>query len=110
MHHDKSQLYNVVVGIRTVGYAESFRGEAKVSSQSCDVINQLGDGGRHDHYRVVRGHAPEKFCKITPKNMHFRIGQIESFSKNKKAFAYASKSRANPEYSQKTSFAFDKTA
>ena len=48
------------------------RGEGKVSSQSCDVTNQLGECRRHDHYRVVRGHAPKKFCKITPKNTHFR--------------------------------------
>ena len=26
---------------------------------------------RHDHSRGVRGHAPGKFCKITPKNTHF---------------------------------------
>ena len=30
---------------------------------------------------------------ITPKNTHFRNGQIVSFSKTKKAFAYPSKSR-----------------
>ena len=60
---------------------------AKVLSQSCDVKNQLGECRRHNYYRVVRGHAPKKFCKITPKNTHFRTGQIESFSKTKKAFA-----------------------
>ena len=83
---------------------------SKFSSQSCDITNQLRKCRRHDHYREVRGHAPEKFCKITPKNTHFRTGQIESFSKTKKAFAYALKSRASPKYSQKTSFAFTKTA
>ena len=71
----------------TVAYAESFRGGAKVLSQSCDVTNQLGECRRHSHYRVVRGHAPKKFCKITPKNTHFSTGQIGSFSKTKKAFA-----------------------
>ena len=59
---------------------------------------------------MVRRHGPEKFCKITSKNNHFRTSQIGSFSKIKKAFAYASKSRANPEYSRKASFAFAKTA
>ena len=93
-----------------VAYAESFRRGAKVSSQSCDVTNKLGECRRHDHYRVVRGQGPEKFCKIIPKNTHFHTGQIGSFSKTKKAFAYTSKSRENPEYSQKTSFAFAKTA
>ena len=45
---------------------------AKVLSQSCDVTNQLyGECRRHNHSGVVRGHAPEKFCKITPKNTHF---------------------------------------
>ena len=62
-------------------------GKAKVLSRSCDVTNQLGECRRHDHYRVVREHAPKKFCKITPKNTHFRTGQIGSFSKTKKAFA-----------------------
>ena len=93
-----------------VAYAESFRGGGKVLSQSCDVTNQFGECRRNDHYKVVRGHAAKKFCKITPKNTHFRTGQIGSFSKTKKAFAYASKSRANPEYLRKTSFAFPKTA
>ena len=56
-----------------VAYAESYREGAKVSSQSCDVTNQLyGECPRHDHSRVVRRNAPEKFCKIIPKNAHFR--------------------------------------
>ena len=37
---------------------------AKVLSQSCDVKNQLGECRRHDHYRVVRGHAPKNFAKL----------------------------------------------
>ena len=54
-----------------VSYAESFRGESKVSTQLCDVTNQLyGECRRHDHSKVVRGHAPEKFCKIT---VHLKI-------------------------------------
>ena len=93
-----------------MAYAESFRVGVKFSSQSCDVTNQLKEWRRHDHYRVVREHAPEKFCKITPKNTHFRTCQIGSFSKPKKAFAYASKSKENPEYLQKISFIFAKTA
>ena len=52
--------------------AESFRGGTKVSSQSCDFTNQLREFRRHDHYRVVRGHDPKKFCKITFKNSQFR--------------------------------------
>ena len=47
---------------------------------------------------------PKKFCKITPKNTHCCTSQIESFSKTKKAFAYASKSRANPNTREKPAF------
>ena len=47
------------------------------------IMTQLGECQRHDHYRVVRGHAPKKFCKITPKNTHFRTGQSGSFSKKR---------------------------
>ena len=67
--------------VQTVAYAESFRGGPKFCH------NQLGECLSHDHYRVVRGHTPKNFCKITPKNTHFRIGQIGSFPKTKKAFA-----------------------
>ena len=66
------------------GVRRKFPRGAKVSSQSREVTNQLGECQRHDHYRVVQGHAPEKFCKITPKNTHFCTGQIGSFSKTKK--------------------------
>ena len=44
-------------------------GGDKVSSQSCDVTNQLGESRRHDQYRVVRGHAQKIFAKL-----HLRIG------------------------------------
>jgi len=58
--------------IPAVAYAENFRGGGQVSSQSCDVTNQLqGKCRRHDHSRGVRGHTPGKFCKTTPKNTHF---------------------------------------
>ena len=50
------------------------RGGSKVSSQSCDVTNQLyWEYRRHNHSKVVRGHAPGKFFEITPKNTHFRV-------------------------------------
>ena len=55
------------------GVRRKFSRGAKVLSQSRDVTKELyGECRRHDHSRVVRGHAPEKFCKITPKNTHFR--------------------------------------
>jgi len=44
----------------------------QVSSQLCDVTNQLqGKCRRHDHSRGVGGHAQGKVCKITPKNTRF---------------------------------------
>ena len=67
-----------------VAYAESFRGGAKVLSQSCAVTNQLGECRRHEHYRVVRGHAPKKFCKITPKNTYLVPIKSEASRKPKK--------------------------
>jgi len=42
----------------TVEYVENFRG-GQVSSQSCDVTNQL----ETDHSRGVRGHAPGKILQ-----------------------------------------------
>ena len=50
-HHPTALKYNKVIPLfkpggknllLPVAYAESFRGEAKVSSQSCDVTNQMG--------------------------------------------------------------------
>ena len=52
-----------IFGTPPVAYAESFRGEAKVSS-SCVVTNQLGKCRRHDHYRVVRGMPRKNFAKL----------------------------------------------
>ena len=44
----------------------------QVSSQSCDVTNQLkGKCRRQNHSRGIQRHAPGKVCKITPKNTHF---------------------------------------
>jgi len=44
----------------------------KVSSQSCDVTNQLsGKCRRHDHSRGSGGMPPGKFFQITPRNTHF---------------------------------------
>ena len=105
----KDMIYNYVIGLSS-GVRRKFPMGAKVLSQLCDVTNQLGECRKNKNYRVVRGHALGKFRKIIPNSTHFRTGQIGSFSKTKKAFAYASKSRANPEYSRKTSFAFAKTA
>ena len=53
-----SILETLTAGIQTgaVAYAESFKG-AKVSSQSCNVTNQLGECRRHDHYRMIREKA-----------------------------------------------------
>jgi len=46
----------------------------QVSSQSCDVTNQLsGECRRHDHSRGSGGMPLGKFCKITPKNTHFCV-------------------------------------
>ena len=54
------------------GVCRKFRRGAKVSSQLCDVTNQLyGECRRHEHSRVVRGRAPRKFCEIASKNTHF---------------------------------------
>ena len=49
------------------GVRKSFHGGPKVSSH-CDATNQYyGECPRQDLCRVVRGHAPEKICKITLK-------------------------------------------
>ena len=56
----------------TSGARKKFSRGAKVSSRSFDVTNQLyRECQRNGHSRVVRGHAPEKFCKITPKKRIF---------------------------------------
>jgi len=45
---------------------------SRVTSQSCDVTNQLwGKCRRHDHSRGSGSMPTGKFCKITPKNTHF---------------------------------------
>jgi len=50
--------------IAAVPYAENFRG-GQVSSQSCDVTNQLqGKCRRHDHSRGVRGMPSGNFAKL----------------------------------------------
>jgi len=44
--------------MKPVAYAENFQGVGQVSSQSCDVTNQLQEKcRRYDHSRGVRGHA-----------------------------------------------------
>ena len=68
----------------TVAYAESFRGGTKVLSQSCDVTNQLGGCRRHDHYRVVQGHAPKNFAKLHLKIRILVPVKLEAFQKPKK--------------------------
>ena len=53
--------------VQAVAYAENFRGEGQVSSQSCDATNQFwGKCRRHDHSRGSGGNPPGKFCKIAP--------------------------------------------
>ena len=56
-----------------------FDGGNKVSSQSCDVTNQLCEKcRRHDHSRGAQRHVPEKFWKFTPKNTHFSFTRLIS--------------------------------
>jgi len=54
-------------------------GYGQVSSQSCDVTivwRHKSTSGEVPTARPIwrgPGHAPGKFCKITPKNTHFRV-------------------------------------
>ena len=66
-----------------VAYAESFQGEGQSF-----VTNQLGECRRHDHYRMVRGHAPKKFAKLHLKIRIFKPVKSEASRKPKKAFVH----------------------
>ena len=89
-----------------MAYAESFRGGPKFCHNRVTSQSNLGSA----EGTTIIEWSGSKPRQITPNNMHFRTFQIGSFSKTKKASAYASKSRTNPEYSRKASFAFAKTA
>jgi len=52
---------------QSVAYAENFRGGGQVSSQSCDVTNQLREVPKTILWGSG-GMPPGKFCKIAPKN------------------------------------------
>ena len=46
------------------GIHRKFPSGGQVSSQSCDVRNQLGECRSHDHYRVVRGMPRKNLAKL----------------------------------------------
>jgi len=64
-------------------------GKKQVSSQSCEVTNQLkGRCQRSDHCRGSGGMPPGKFCKSTPKNTHFCAFRKQVLDKTVSTFFY----------------------
>jgi len=60
------------IEVHSVAYAENFRREAKCRHNR--VTSQINFRGSAKGTTIVGGSGgmpPRKFCKITPKNMHF---------------------------------------